>query len=345
MARRAVLHIGVMKTGSSAVQAYLHERVDAYRAIGIHYPQSSLGRNMSRLAPIARALAAGEAMTPADRERHDAFRDEMAALDEGVHTVVLSGEMLGESLDADAIAALKAMLDSWFGEIAVVVYLRRQDELALSRHSTLLRRGGRLTVPFARAPDYHWMLNRWARVFGRRAMRVRVYERSTLKNADIVEDLLEAAGLPYLARERPVRDVNPSLGPAAQAVWGRLALRMRERGYTGRLIDMHGHGEMDAALETRFAGIGRRPARGDVERFLRKVAASNERVRIGWFPERERLFSDVFSMYPVTADPEPDAAAVLDAALEALAAVCAAPPLIDPIKATADESGSDESEA
>jgi hypothetical protein len=112
---------------------------------------------------------------------------------------------------------LKDELGKFFDKMHIIVYIRRQDDYLLSTYSTSVKSGS--THPLRIPPDRtieqrydHWdMLQRWARVFGRDKVICRKFERATLKSGDIVDDVMDIAGIdPALGFERP-QDVNEAL--------------------------------------------------------------------------------------------------------------------------------------
>jgi hypothetical protein len=130
----------------------------------------------------------------------------------------MSGEHCSSRLLDDAeVQWLKDELGKFFDKMHIIVYIRRQDDYLLSTYSTSVKSGS--THPLRIPPDRtieqrydHWdMLQRWARVFGRDKVICRKFERATLKSGDIVDDVMDIAGIdPALGFERP-EDVNEAL--------------------------------------------------------------------------------------------------------------------------------------
>lgn len=299
MARKAILHIGPMKTGSSSIQLWLHRRADDLAARGYHFPTSLGSRNMSRLTYMAQARAFNGELVAVDTARLDALRAEMAGLSPAVHTVIFSGEMMGQILNEPReVRALKEMLDEFFDSYLIVLYLRRQDELSLSRYSTSLRRGEKRARPFAQPFDYELVLNLWSDVFGREAIRPRIFDRDLMPSGDVVHDFAQAAGLPYDPTGEAALERNTSLLPEAQQFLAMFADAVRASGFDGQFIDIAGYDDINRFLNSKFSGPGSKPPRADAIAFHDRVRASNERVRAAWFPTRETLFNEDFSAYP-----------------------------------------------
>jgi hypothetical protein len=235
------LHIGVPKTGTSALQEVGHVFRDLLAREGICYPRTPGLRNHVLLAVYAsdnasnstslprlvsllagrRALGEssppdpGTATPPAnelktvvdlfDDESYLEFRQSFPELlrseivGSGCQKVVLSNEQLSWQLKTpDEVQRLADLLRPISDDIRVVVYLRRQDELALSLHSMSIKQGYR-HVNLKLGPrnsnyNYAQMLKPWARVFGKEALIVKVYEKDRLRHGDLVSDFASIVG-------------------------------------------------------------------------------------------------------------------------------------------------------
>jgi hypothetical protein len=248
------------------------------------------------------------------------FADEMAALPAAAHTLVLTSEYFGNSLTRpDRVAPLKALLDRHVAAYRVVVYLRRQDEHAVSSFSTAMRAGeARRTGPLSSRPkDYEALLEAWSAVFGPAAIRPRIFDRDALRGRDVVLDFLETAGIPLpTGATAPSAARNTSIRPEAQAFLAHLAAHARSMGLVeDDFRAIPNRARLIAALDHRFAGPGLLPARAEAMAFYDRCRASNERVRAAWFPDRATLFPEDFSRYPEAATPPPTLQAMFEVAL------------------------------
>lgn len=327
--RRAILHIGVMKTGSKAIQSWIGGNRAFLGRKGMHVPES-LGSNHSILGNLAVHL--GDAEDVDDANRLMKLRTELDQLPASISTVLFSGETMSRTLrDAERVTKLKTVLDRYFSSYQIVVYLRRQDEQALSQYSSDMRRGLVRAELFSKTPqDYDTMLSAWAEVFGRDAIMPRLYEAQSLVKGDVVADFLAAIGLADAevgeAPERP----NSALTPPALQLLRELSTLGKQRGlFSDEFANAGGRKTLVQILDRHFSGRSARPARADAIAFFEHCRAANERVRAAWFPDRPTLFSEDFSRYPEVAEAPPDADAMLPVALTTILEFMATMPTRD----------------
>lgn len=318
---RIVLHIGTEKTGSTSVQAVLARHRAALPPHGFAYPEAPGAFNHlgiaafaasedKRVADLCRDLGVAGGPPELRAALPGALDAELSALPGAVHTLVFSAEHChSRLLSVPEVARLKALLDPYADSYLVVAYLRRQDEVEVSLNSTRLRVGqvaGLAFPPPARVRpyyDYEAMLDRWAEVFGPKAIRPRLYAEAMRSHpSGVVEDFRRLIGLPELDIVPADRTHNPSLRPEAQAF---LLLLNRHGGRESRA-------SLTGVLNSLFAGPGRRPHRAAAREFLAAFAEGNERLRARWFPGRGTLFDDDFSDYPEAEEPPTSGEAVAE---------------------------------
>jgi hypothetical protein len=115
---------------------------------------------------------------------------------------IMSGEHCSSRLTTEEeVSWLHQFLKTFFDDIRIVVYLRRQDEFLLSTYSTDVKGGAvhRLRIPEGEIVERrynHWnLLSRWANVFGRDNVICRKYQKGSLRRGDIVDDFRDIIGL------------------------------------------------------------------------------------------------------------------------------------------------------
>jgi len=311
---KAIFHIGRPKTGSTTIQVFLHQNRAALAEHGILYRLADPEVTTQIEFPVA-ALSACEkqvvdpymarvyGLTSVSAQR--AFADRRlqvtdAALSEhpDMHTWVGSSEHVYPYLKrVHHVAALDALLCRRFDAVRYVVYLRRQEDLIPSAYVESVRRGDTIAFPdfierfLAREQGDHMKrLRLWRRVVGADRIDVRLLERDALVGGDLIDDWCHMLG------------VDPAGLVRTPAKNESLAARDLERlRRLNVLID--GHRAESAVFqrlhETLTSALVRGGRRGadklrlspdQVARIRAANAASNERVRKIWFPERDELF-------------------------------------------------------
>ncbi len=205
-----IIHAGVHKTGTKAIQTYLAAHDSQLAERGILYPQT--GR--SKLEPIktghhklAMAFERNPDRVPTLLAR---LRREIARSD--ADTVLLSSEQFS-LLKADEIALLASELGL---PIRIVFYYRKQSDFVQAAYSTRVCnfQEARDFATFAADDmdrlDFFALAERWADVCGRSNVMARSYDRSTLLDGNVIPDFLAAIGI-----EMPETD---------QAVWANQSL-------------------------------------------------------------------------------------------------------------------------
>ncbi len=308
----AILHIGTEKTGSTALQSYLWSNRAALRLQDYVYPVAAGDRNHLKLAAYSQAddvfddlrLSLGVTDGAGLKTFRSALEAELAAevANAPSSVFVFSSEHCHSRLIGTTdVARLHGLLAPLFSEIRVVVYLRRQDELAVSLYSTMLKAGGtRLEIIPGEAfgdpyYDHAALLDRWGGTFGRDRLQVNIFQRSELADGSVIADFCRKNQIPVFERHE-VRG-NESLQPGYQEFLRQLNHYLRP------LVEGIPHslrGNLGEVLARVGAGLGRLPALSTARAFYDSFQLSNERVRAEFFPARPTLFTEDFSRYPET---------------------------------------------
>lgn len=223
--RRLIIHIGTEKTGTTTLQHFLHHNAKTLEKLGIWYPTDPTRSYNERKAqfPLAGSLANSAAdFVSASKEKTlsrclaDFCSDAESA---GQAVTVISAEHFSSRVEnADQLKRFREQLSTCFTEIQVVCYVRNQADLALSSYSTDIVHGARhIFDPSSVSTENRYfnhveMLGLWNSVFGREALVVREYDRSTLVQGDICRDFArEILGIDP-GRLAFVAETNASLG-------------------------------------------------------------------------------------------------------------------------------------
>lgn len=221
---RVVIHAGMHKTGSSAIQQHFFRRagddmVYAPWNEGNHCGLFILLFQDPALQPQYHGfLHRG----PAFAERLPAMREEWSArlrqaMDRaGGRTVVLSAEDISLPMYRDAARAMRDFFAEWTDSIDVVAYARSPRSFAVSVFQQLVKDGLHRLQPEELWPHYRARFEMLDQVFGADRVTLRPYDRAALAGGDIVHDFAAFVGVD--PGGQVARDVNATLSAEATAL-------------------------------------------------------------------------------------------------------------------------------
>jgi len=204
------LHVGVEKTGTTTLQVAMAINRPLLHQCGYAIPMGPAG---SPSYHIGLALcAANPDAVPELRQvarltssaAYCAFLENYPMqiarelTNSGCHTAILSNEHCSSRFSTvTEIAKLYKIFSRLARECRIIIYLRRQDELAASHYSTSVRAGA--TDEFKFPSEVKWLnylhlLEMWAQVFGEENLAVRIFEPQQLKDGDLLSDLFSIVG-------------------------------------------------------------------------------------------------------------------------------------------------------
>ena len=224
--RKAILHIGLEKTGSTAIQEFLwinrrtlldqHQIwTPDYLGRGSQWPLAVLAYNASQEDDLTSSLG-----SPAARiAKLEEIRKKItfSANHQPANLFCFSSEHLSSRLTTtDHICSLRDFFSDLFDDLEVVVYVREPIRMAISRQSTAVKLGhGAFRLPepsqIAAALDFQVVIQRWESAFGKN-LRVRLYDESA-SEFDIISDFQSLLGLSSPLNPEIIRPkrTNPSL--------------------------------------------------------------------------------------------------------------------------------------
>jgi hypothetical protein len=209
----AILHIGAEKTGSTTVQVALSKSRDQLLRNGVLYPRAFGEANHVALYCFASEgpmdELKGQLGLRTENDRVEFRRRMREALEAEIssgrrlHMILFSNEHSSSRLrKRDELERIKTLLSPFVQTFRVILYIRPQWHLAASLYSTYVKTGG--TKPFhfpdsavlSSKFDYRRVIMLWRSVFGENAVIVRRFQRTALRGSDVLEDFIDAAGLP-----------------------------------------------------------------------------------------------------------------------------------------------------
>lgn len=234
------LHIGTPKTATTSIQKFCMENQEilnkkgfSYPVLNFKYPRVEIRRNGHFLVGKLSNSDGQE-----DFEKEEALWNEGLTLVhnelEKFDNVILSDENIWNSSNGDKFdfwERLKKDAEQNNYQIKVIVYLRRQDDLANSWLSQQIKEGwntyaGVKWDTFIHRPkgvvlDYYGLLEKIAEVIGKENIIVRIFERNRFlgNGGTIYSDFLDVVGLEYTDEFQVVtEETNPSLTANSQEI-------------------------------------------------------------------------------------------------------------------------------
>jgi hypothetical protein len=317
--KRIVVHIGTEKTGTTTIQGFLSLNRRELQQEGVLYPSFSGKRGGSQWGFVAAVHERpwkhgfGVNLGIVDRQSADAYCAQLiSAVDHEIresccHSLLISSEHFHSRLNSlNSIAKLKQFLGRWSDDVRIVLFIRRQDRMAVSRYSTKLKSGkvklGKMKGPFhldsirsRKYYDYDLIYSEWAHVFGVENVTVLVYERCVQASDGLLGNFCSVCGLSFYGKSIP-KNINLSLSESGielllmlNAVWpvdkGRKSSALRAR--------------LVALIGDRYAGRCDLVTRREAEYFYDNFAEGNTRLANRLFAGGNQALFDVdFSQYP-----------------------------------------------
>lgn len=306
MVRRAFLHIGGEKTGTTTLQNFLTRNAALLKQAGFYYPcgKDDICFENNGHFPVAASVLAGEVEVEAvsvDRQRTLSYvlpeLTRMCRMTDG--DLILSCELFSSRLKKpERLRKLRDALP--IDDIKVIFYAREPSELALASWSTGIRAGicskfsPDLITPEDRYFNHLRTLDLWAEFFGRDNLIVREYDRTQLVNEDIRWDFCKQLGIKLknprldndenlsldMQRLEVMRQINETLPPFEHSADGwRHAQKIREL-----IIECIPQGEPLAALLSERDANAIKARFSDVTRVLNKRYFGDSLSR-KWFPK------------------------------------------------------------
>ena len=210
--KRIYLHIGLMKTGSTALQEFLAANRTVLAKQNCAYPLMHIGPTHTYDLRNAHFLIYDSPSNDPARRK----AEELHILQKGISmlekafqeadTVILSDEKLWYAQNWLRFRPRLMKIREQFGcEIKVIVYLRRQDQFVESYWNQKVKGASRYTMSFSEfllsshcagiLPDYNAQLDLMRELYGKENIIVRVYEPDQFDGGSIFSDFIQHTGL------------------------------------------------------------------------------------------------------------------------------------------------------
>jgi hypothetical protein len=190
------VHIGVPKTATSYIQAWLHNNRRRLNEHGVFVPERPIRAHRLAVEHLrgapwdSRADVIEIRNTPLD-EAHEAFVQ--AAASNKVTSTIISSEYF---YYGNPSVVAPALTEHFGPDLDIVVYIRSQGDLVLSGHNQDIKRLGKTASRpkpvYHKLYDWALLLDGWAKELGKDRIKVISYDVSA-RNRSILVDFINAA--------------------------------------------------------------------------------------------------------------------------------------------------------
>ncbi|MEM6413734.1 MAG: hypothetical protein AAF720_03660 [Pseudomonadota bacterium] len=292
------LHIGCEKTGTTSVQRYFSENRARLSEQQILYPKSVGASNHfdlsvyclddNKITALRRRRQAVDtaSINKARTDIEKAFRAECARV--CPTRIVLSSEQLSSNVTTQQeIERLRSLLGDFGAPIEIILYVRRQDDLAVSSYSTQVKAGATYKFDTGKISsrnikyNYEKMCKLWTQFPGDTRLTVRLYDRRVLAGGDVVTDICQLIGVDTDGFVKPP-DANKTLDPTTLEVLRCLNTHLPQHGdpqnLRGNLQDIFA--SLSSNEKLTIADV-------EAEQIMTALRTENEWVRARYFSDLE----------------------------------------------------------
>lgn len=205
------LHIGTHKTGTTSIQRALKSNQELLRKKSLTYfskrPNGSNYHNInSWFENYPKSITNG---TCSIKKNLKKLSIEISKIE---NNIILSGEAFSYIIFKEELLLLKDEFRKYFTDIKIIIYLRRQDTQAVSHHNQSSKSFQRPSQLFWANQfyvfkddqkhvksylNYYEKINMWADIFGEENIIIRIFDKKTLINIDVVNDFFNILGIDY----------------------------------------------------------------------------------------------------------------------------------------------------
>lgn len=189
-AKTLYLHVGMDKTGTSAIQNFIYHNKDRIRKdIDLCYPSTGIWSDFSH---HFFAFSALEQHGHSIGDLSELFLTLIRESGESKN-VLLSSECFFKIPIKEGFDALRKQIANHFNAVKVIIYVRRQDEWVESRHKHSIISGNELSLDMLTRPffcNYKQYIDHWKDAYGKENIIVRAYEKQQFIGGNIYSDFM-----------------------------------------------------------------------------------------------------------------------------------------------------------
>ena len=211
------LHVGMDKTGTSAVQLFLHERrTELLEQTGVLFPMTGKWSDHSHQPFAFTTLSMGDFKPSSLKGLFANLAREIKQTD--AKSVLLSSECFFKMHTKEGFEAFWDKAVELFGDIKIIVYVRRQDKWVESRHRHSIVSGNEFPVEMLSRPffsNYKQFIDKWRDLVGEGNVIVKPFERQQFVKGDVCQDFAHILGATDL---KPSEDTQVNVGFSSQRI-------------------------------------------------------------------------------------------------------------------------------
>lgn len=226
------LHIGTEKTGTTSIQEFLFRNKKKLTELNVLYPSAWGDRNHLKFSSffdtppwkVYRKFSGDNEVLSRNKtvsEWNENFEKEISHFNPS--KVIISNEHLHTHINKKRqLEDMREYLSRFFEEVVIVLYVRRQDKMALSRFSTSIKAGAFNRAAF-QSPnnwvyDYLQSFKLWSNVFGLNNVKLRVFEKRKMYKESLIDDFMSVLNVGNDGFTFPEKKYNESLSAKALSV-------------------------------------------------------------------------------------------------------------------------------
>lgn len=288
------LHVGSHKTGTSAIQKFLDLNSS-------HLKEKF---SLEYFKPNPWPIPFKKDKVPSVSVNTEGF---FRLEDSECSSVVVSHENYSWITSKKDIEKIYSSLKKVAKNVYVVIYVRRQDRLAISQKQEgtkwldnsvaygheLSALPSKLSYHAKKYLDFNNKIKLWEEVFGQNNMVVRVFDTCYLKEGDAVKDFLEILGVSDISELKPVGRVNESISIDQQLILHQTRPYFPEGSLKKDLFVKFVLGEKRSRNDKLL------PSKEEAEKFYARFKEGNKELNDRYcLTQNPFLFDDDFSFYP-----------------------------------------------
>lgn len=317
---QCILHIGTEKTGTSSIQYFLDSNRKGLAENGIFYPVTKSKKAGSQWEFVAVAARSpwendlGRICKIGDANSQKRFTNDLTEdlnnqflKSKSCSTLLISSEHFHSRLTTvDDIILLRDFLTQWANTFKVIVYFRRQDKLAVSHFTTLVKNGydtDTLVIPdYATSMNfyrYDQVYNNWADVFGKGNIVAEIYDQKFSVSNTLIENFGNKIGLSNTSGFVQTQSVNRSINRQGLYVIKRIhELYASDR----KILNLAKRDEFIDHISQTHPGKFYPLDKVGAKEFYNRFTEHNKVLANAAFDGRANIFSSNFDEYPETVD-------------------------------------------